>query len=130
MMVKFARKARRAFTLVEIMIVVLIIGILLAIAIPNFIRARESSRAKSCQANLKQIDSSTEQYLMDNKTTTYPALTALAPTYLKSAPACPSGGTYTIGSATANPTCSIGGTAGAYNAHTLPGTAAAAPVVP
>ena len=120
MMVKFARKARRAFTLVEIMIVVLIIGILLAIAIPNFIRARESSRAKSCQANLKQIDSSTEQYLMDNKTTTYPALSALSPTYLKSAPSCPSGGTYTIGSASASPSCSIGGTAGAYNAHTLP----------
>jgi prepilin-type N-terminal cleavage/methylation domain-containing protein len=120
MMVKFARKARRAFTLVEIMIVVLIIGILLAIAIPNFIRARESSRAKSCQANLKQIDSSTEQYLMDNKTTTYPALGALNPTYLKSAPSCPSGGTYSIGSASANPTCSISGTAGEYNAHLLP----------
>ena len=120
MMVKFARKARRAFTLVEIMIVVLIIGILLAIAIPNFIRARESSRAKSCQANLKQIDSSTEQYLMDNKTSTYPALSALNPTYIKSAPSCPSGGTSTSGSAATNPTCSIGGTAGAYNAHTLP----------
>ena len=37
----------RAFTLVEIMIVVLIIGILLSIAIPNFISARESSRAKA-----------------------------------------------------------------------------------
>ncbi len=120
MMVKFARKARRAFTLVEIMIVVLIIGILLAIAIPNFIRARESSRAKSCQANLKQIDSSTEQYLMDNKTTTYPALTALTPTYLKSTPSCPSGGTYTIGSASANPSCSIGGAATTYNGHSLP----------
>ncbi len=103
-----ARGLRRAFTLVEIMIVVLIIGILLAIAVPNFIKARESSRAKSCVANLKQIDSATEQYLMDNRTTTYPALAALTPNYLKTTPACPSGGAYTMGTATANPSCSIG----------------------
>jgi prepilin-type N-terminal cleavage/methylation domain-containing protein len=108
MMSRFVKKVRRGFTLVEIMIVVLIIGILLAIAIPNFVRARNSSRGKACQANLKQIDSATEQYLMDNRTTTYPALTALTPNYLKTAPSCPSGGTYTMGSATANPTCSIG----------------------
>ena len=105
---RFFKKMRHGFTLVEIMIVVLIIGILLAIAIPNFVRARNSSRAKSCQANLKQIDSATEQYLMDNRTTTYPALTALNPTYIKAAPSCPSGGTYAIGSATTNPTCTIG----------------------
>jgi len=109
MLNKFVKKARHGFTLVEIMIVVLIIGILLAIAIPNFVRARNTSRAKSCTANLKQVDSATEQYLMDNNTTTYPAAVAnLSPNYIKTAPRCPSGGTYTIGSATANPTCSIG----------------------
>ena len=107
-MSKFVNKVRRGFTLVEIMIVVLIIGILLAIAIPNFVRARNTSRGKACQANLKQIDSATEQYLMDNRTTTYPALTALTPNYIKTTPVCPSGGTYTMGSASANPTCNIG----------------------
>jgi prepilin-type N-terminal cleavage/methylation domain-containing protein len=114
MMSRFVKKVRRGFTLVEIMIVVLIIGILLAIAIPNFVRARNTSRGKACQANLKQIDSATEQYLMDNRTTTYPALSALTPTYMKTAPSCPSGGTYTMGSAGAFPTCSIGdnGTSG------------------
>src|SRR5579863_2469541 len=65
------RSKKSGFTLVEIMIVVLIIGILLAIAIPNFIRARESSRAKACQANLKQIDSAVQQWMMDNKTSTF-----------------------------------------------------------
>ena len=114
MLTRFTKKMRHGFTLVEIMIVVLIIGILLAIAIPNFVRARNTSRGKACQANLKQILSATEQYLMDNRTTTYPALSALTPNYLKTAPACPSGGTYTMGTASANPTCSIGdnGTAG------------------
>src|SRR5438552_13514260 len=43
------------------------IGILLAIAIPNFVKARETSRAKSCIANLKQIDAAKEQWAMDNK---------------------------------------------------------------
>jgi competence protein ComGC len=98
------------------MIVVLIIGILLAIAVPNFIKARESSRTKSCVANLKQIDSAKEQWAMDNKqTTSTPAWTDLVGTsnYLKSTPTCPSGGTYGINAVGSNPTCTTSG-------HTLP----------
>jgi prepilin-type N-terminal cleavage/methylation domain-containing protein len=110
-----ARWGRKGFTLVEIMIVVLIIGILLAIAVPNFIKARETSRTKSCIANLKQIDAATEQWAMDNKASqgSGVALTALVgtgtTTYIKNTPQCASGGTYTasltVGTA---PTCSIG----------------------
>ena len=109
-MSKFFNKARHGFTLVEIMIVVLIIGILLAIAVPNFIRARESSRAKSCVSNLKQIDSAKEQWAMDNKKTAAdtPTSANLYGTYTKSTPACPSSGTYTINAIGTAPTCSVG----------------------
>src|SRR5437899_12964479 len=89
------RWSRKGFTLVEIMIVVLIIGILLAIAVPNFIKARETSRAKSCVANLKQIDSAKEQYAMDNRLNNggSVAMTDLVNGvngYIKSTPSCPS----------------------------------------
>src|SRR5438067_1339324 len=116
------RRLRRGFTLVEIMIVVLIIGILLAIAVPNFIKARETSRAKSCIANLKQIDSAKEQWAMDNQKTQGATLTGGlsdlvgtgATSYIKNTPTCPSGGTYTVGDIGTAPTCSTGGT------HALP----------
>ena len=122
MMAKFFKKARHGFTLVEIMIVVLIIGILLAIAVPNFIKARESSRTKACIANLKQIDSAKEQWAMDNNKTngSSVAMGDIAGTdkYVKSTPTCPSSGSYTLGNVGALPTCSVG--TGATPAHALP----------
>jgi prepilin-type N-terminal cleavage/methylation domain-containing protein len=109
---KFVKKARHGFTLVEIMIVVLIIGILLAIAVPNFIKARESSRTKACVANLKQIDSAKEQYAMDNKLNDGDAIPAgalwAAGGYIKSQPECPSNGTYTVAAVGTDPSCDGG----------------------
>lgn len=91
-------KGRKSgFTLVEIMIVVLIIGILLAIAIPNFMKARETSRKNSCIANMKQLDAAAQQWAMDKQqpgtaNVTVADLTGAAG-YIKSAPNCPSTGT-------------------------------------
>jgi len=98
--------------LIEIMIVVLIIAVLLAIAIPNFMKARDTSRTKACVANLRQIDTGKVQYAMDAKLTTgAPVAEAnLVPDYIKDAPVCPSGGNYTIGNIDTDPVCSIGGT--------------------
>ena len=111
MMAKIARNARRGFTLVEIMIVVLIIGILLAIAVPNFIKARENSRQKSCIANLKQIESAKEQWAMDTRAanTATPVDGDLFGTttthYIKAKPVCPSAGTYTLNNMATRPVC-------------------------
>ena len=106
-------KRNKAFTLVEIMIVVLIIGILMSIAVPNFVKARESSRKNTCIANLKRIDSSKEQWAMDQRKNAGDAcaMTDLVGTtaYMKANPACPSGGTYTVNAVGANPACSITG---------------------
>ena len=105
-------KKSKGFTLVEIMIVVLIIGILLAIAVPNFIKARETSRTKSCVANLRQIEAGKEQWAMEMKKngTDTPTQGDLEPDYVKKWPQCPSGGVYTINTVNSAPTCSIGGT--------------------
>ena len=104
---------RSAFTLVEIMIVVAIIGLLAAIAIPNFIKAREASQKNACIANLKQIDGAKQTWALETKQVSSATGTAsdlYGPTlYIRDTPACPANGAYTIGIVSAKPLCNISG---------------------
>ena len=110
---------RAGFTLVEIMIVVTIIGLLAAICIHNFVRARAKSQATACINNMRQIDYAIQQLALQKglsagASINYPA--DLTP-YIKlnsagSIPGCPAAGTYTaqlVGN-TPSVTCSLGST--------------------
>jgi prepilin-type N-terminal cleavage/methylation domain-containing protein len=107
-----AKRVKRAFTLVEIMIVVLIVGILLAVAVPNFMTARETSRSKACSSNLHQINLAKKQYAVDKRLEDGSPLVGIRnlSDYIKKSPVCPSGGTYIPGAIGTDPACSEGGT--------------------
>ena len=101
---------RKGFTLVEIMIVVAIIALLAAIAIPSFMKSRTESRKSACINNLRLIDHAKQQL---GTSTNWPDATPMVMAdvlpYLKSQPVCPAGGNYTVSVLATNPSCSIAG---------------------
>ena len=97
------------------MIVVLIIGVLAGIAVPQWIKARTSSRKSACVSNLKRIESAKEQWAMETKKLDGAAcdMTDLVPAYVKTTPSCPTAGTYTVGAVGTTAVCTVAG-------HALP----------
>ncbi len=119
------RNRTQGFTLVEIMIVVAIIGLLAAIAIPNFAKARSMARTKSCINNMRLIDGAIQQWALEaNKTTADAIVSAGVQAYLGRAagglfPTCPEGQTAYVMPANVGTkiTCPNVGT---YTDHVLP----------
>ena len=105
----------KGFTLVEMMIVVALIGLLAAIAIPNWVHARTTSQNNACINNLREICGATQQWALDNgRPRAQPSRPRRSCPYLKNAVVCPAGGaaatfgsSYTLTTVTNLPICRI-----------------------
>ncbi len=106
-------RRRGGFTLIEILIVVAIVGILVGVAIPAFMKSRTQARKQVCIENLSQIENAKQIWGVENgkKDGDIPSETDLiGPNlYMKVMPSCPGAGVYDLGAIGRNATCTLEG---------------------
>ena len=104
-------KPRQGFTLIEIMIVVAIIALLAAIAIPNIKNAIDKARRTACAVNQKNIDGAKQRWSLENRTAAEAVPTDAdlfgKHLYIEHKPDCPAGGAYALNAVDEKCTCSI-----------------------
>jgi len=112
-MTNLLKNRRQGFTLIEIMIVVAIIGILVGLAMPAFIKSRTQARKQVCIENLSQIESAKQLWGVENakKTGDVPSDDELLGNgkYIKVKPQCPAAGVYSLNGIGIVATCTIEG---------------------
>lgn len=114
-MFKF-KKNQKGFTLVEVLLVVVILGILAAVALPRFLTTRDASQRRTCQSNLSAMNAAIEEYQFMNGT--WPTLVSEIATTTRfpdGTPACPKNGVYSIDASLHRSVCTLA----ASDGHTL-----------
>jgi prepilin-type N-terminal cleavage/methylation domain-containing protein len=106
-----ARSKRRkwAFTLIEVMVTVLILALITAISVPNFLQTRATSRRTACLENLRLIEQAKDQLAMSDQLKSGASVgwPEVVPAYIKVLPRCPTGGVYTLNPVGSQPECSL-----------------------
>ena len=87
---------RKAFTLVELLIVILVLAILMAVALPLYLAAVSDSQVKTCRANMQTIANAEAAYKTANSAHAYTTTLSNLASNLGATPVCPSSGTYSV----------------------------------
>lgn len=107
------RKGESGFSLIEMLIVLGILGLIMALAVPNFQKSRTEARKQLCIENLSQIESAKQLWGLENQkhagATPTTADMIGQTSYIKTMPSCPAGGIYSFNGLGENATCTVPG---------------------
>ena len=93
---KLRSRKRKGFTLIELLIVILVLAILMAVALPLYLAAVSDSQVKTCRSNMQTIANAEAAYKTASTTHLYTTVLSNLNSNLGSTPVCPSGGAYSV----------------------------------